>query len=166
MKKLNELAIECMAELDEIGIQYGNVVKWEINTRAKKRWGLCTRLPNGNYVISISNRLLEDNVAEQSAKDTIIHELLHTVKGCMNHKAEWKYQADKVNRAYGYNIKRCTSYEEKGIERPEATPREIKHKFVCKDCGKVYTRTKESKFTKNWQRYRCGVCGGEFTKEF
>ena len=166
MKNLQMVANDCMTMLDNIGIEYGNVTKWEINTRAKRRWGQCRRLPNGNYEISISSRLLADNVADDGVKNTIIHELLHSVKGCMNHKTEWKYQAEKVNRAYGYNIKRCSNSEEKGVESLEVSPKEIKHKFVCKDCGKVYTRTRESNFTKNWKNYRCGVCNGEFTKEF
>ena len=164
MKNLKELAIECMAELDAIGIKYGNIVEWQINTRAKKRWGQCHKNPDGTYIISISHRLLADNVENDGAKNTIIHELLHSVKGCMNHKEEWKYQAEKVNRAYGYNIKRCSSSEEKGVEGLESIPQAIKYQFKCKDCGKVYSRTRASKFTNNWQRYRCGVCGGDFIK--
>ena len=35
MKDLKKLANQCMAELDAIGIQYGNVISWEVNTRAK-----------------------------------------------------------------------------------------------------------------------------------
>lgn len=163
MKNLIELANECMAELDAIDIEYAKNIIWQVNTRAKRRWGLCKHNPDGTYTISISSRLLADNVDNDGAKNTIIHELLHSVKGCMNHKAEWKYQADKVNRAYGYNIKRCSSSEEKGVERIEI-PREIKYQFKCKECGKVYSRTRASRFTKNWERYRCGVCGGEFTK--
>ena len=41
MKDLKKLANQCMAELDAIGVQYGNVVLWEVNTRAKNRWGQC-----------------------------------------------------------------------------------------------------------------------------
>ena len=119
---------------------------------------------DGSYTISISSRLLADDVADYGAIDTIIHELLHTVKGCMNHKEPWKREADKVNRAYGYNIKRTATCEECGVEPIEDTPQEIKYQFKCKDCGKVYSRTRASRFTKNWQNYRCGVCGGEFTK--
>lgn len=164
MKNLIELANECMAELDAIGIEYGKIAHWEINTRAKKRWGQCRKNPNGTYTISISHRLLADNVANDGAKNTIIHELLHSVKGCMNHKEEWKYQAEKVNRAYGYNIKRCSSSEEKGVESIEAAPQEIKYRFKCKDCGKIYSRTRASRFTNNWQNYRCGVCNGKFDR--
>lgn len=166
MKNLMELAYECMAELDAIGIEYAEIIDWQVNTRAKKRWGLCRHCPDGTYIISISSRLLADNVSSDGAKNTIIHELLHSCRDGRGHGEGWKRLADRVNRAYGYNIKRCSSAEEKGVEPIENTPKEIKHKFICKDCGKVYCRTRESKFTKNWQRYRCGVCHGEFIKEF
>ena len=37
MKDLMKLAKECMSELDAIGVKYGNVVEWKVNTRAKSR---------------------------------------------------------------------------------------------------------------------------------
>lgn len=164
MKDLIELANECMAELDEIGIEYAEIIHWEVNTRAKKRWGLCKHNTDDSYTISISYRLLTDNVADDGAINTIIHELIHTVVGCMNHGENWKREANKVNRAYGYNIKRCSSAEEKGVEPIENIPKAVKYQFKCKDCGKIYSRTRASKFTNNWQNYRCGVCNGEFIK--
>ena len=39
MLDLQEIALECMEELDAIGIEYGNVIEFEINTRAQRRWG-------------------------------------------------------------------------------------------------------------------------------
>ena len=166
MRDLLGIASDCMAELDEIGIEYGDKISWEVNTRAKRRWGLCTHYPDGTYKISISSRLLQDDVEVYGAVNTIIHELLHTVKGCNNHGKEWQRMADKVNRAYGYNIKRCSSAEEKGVPDIEVMPNAVKHKFVCEGCGQVITRTKESKFTKNYQNYHCGRCKGKFTKVF
>ena len=109
MKDLKKLANECMAELDAIGVQYGNVISWQINTRVKNRWGQCRYIGGGRYSINITNRLLDDNLPDEAAKETIIHELLHSVDGCMNHGPNWKRVADKVNRAYHYNIKRTTS---------------------------------------------------------
>ena len=166
MKDLKKMAQECMRELDAIGIEYGEVVSWEVNTRAKQRWGQCRHLGGNCHSINISSRLLQDDVSDDGAKNTIIHELLHTVKGCDNHGLNWQREAEKVNRAYGYNIKRCSSAEEKGVPETEATPRTVKHKFVCECCGQIITRTRESNFTKNYKDYRCGRCGGHFIKEF
>ena len=167
MKNIEYLKKElevCKQMAVESNIKIGKIADIKINTRAKKRWGQCKRTPNGAYIISISNRLLADNVADDGAINTIIHELLHSVKGCMNHGENWKREAKKVNRAYGINIKRGASAEEKGVEEIEETPKAIKYQFECKECGKVYSRVKASNFTKNWQNYRCGCCGGEFTK--
>ena len=165
MKDLMKLANECMKELDAIGIKYGNIVEWEINTRAKKRWGQCCHKGGNNYSINISIRLLDDKVDDIATKTTILHELLHSVKECVGHGTEWKRYAYKVNKAYGYNIKRTTSYEEKGIERV-VTPKMVKHRFICQGCGMVLERMKESSFTKNYKDYTCGRCHSHFTKEF
>lgn len=165
MRNIKVIVENCCHKLDAIGIEYGEITSVTINTRAKQRWGQC-KLTNGRYSISISNRLMEDNVELIHLETTVIHEILHTCKGCYNHGKEWKNLAEKVNRAYGYNIKRCTSSEEKGLE-PIITEYTIKHKFVCKCCGQVVTRQRESDFTKQYQYYRCGLCKtGRFEKIF
>lgn len=47
MRDLTAYAIECMTELDNIGIEYGNIIEFTVNTRAKKRWGQCKAVPGG-----------------------------------------------------------------------------------------------------------------------
>ena len=119
MKDLEMLASECEADLSSINIQPGEVSQWLINTRAKNRWGQCKRCLPGIFDISISARLLQDSVSDQAAKNTIMHELLHTVKGCYGHKGKWKDLALTVNRLLPqYTIKRTTSAEEKGLDCP------------------------------------------------
>lgn len=163
MRNLKMYAKECMTELDNIGIEYGNIIEFRINTRAKKQWGSCKAVPSG-YLIDISAVLLDEKNDEQGLKNTIIHELLHSCKGCMNHGKNWKYLAQKVNDAYGYNIKRVTSYEEKGVL--EETKPVANHKVICLGCGCVYTRIKASKLITNTSRYRCGYCHGELKLEY
>ena len=163
MRDLNKVAKECMKELDAIGIKYGAITEFVVNTRAKKRWGQCRRVPGG-FSINISIRLLDESVPIDGLKNTIIHELLHSCKNCQNHGEMWKRQAAKVNKYYGYGIKRCSSSEEKGVPEEIREQKDIKHKFVCKDCGQVILRTRESRFTKNYESYACGRCGGTFSK--
>lgn len=164
MRNLDKVARECMAELDAIGIKYGRVVCFEVNTRTKKRWGQCKKVPGG-FAINISERLLRDDTPIQSLKNTVMHELLHTCKNAFNHKTEWKRLAAKVNQHYNYEIKRVSSSEEKGVES-EVQLKEIKHKFICMGCGMEILRMRESRFTKNHNRYICGKCGGKFKKVF
>lgn len=168
MKNLYEVASICMYELESIGIKYGKIMNFTVNYRATTRWGQCRRKNNG-YYINISEKLLQDNAPLEALKDTIIHELLHTCEGCMNHGEKWKKYAEKVNKTYGYNIKRCSSAEEKGLDveniRAEKEQR-AKHKFTCCGCGQTILRQRESNFTKYYENYTCGKCGGKFKKEY
>lgn len=160
MKDLMQLVNECKKELDEIDIEYRTVRNWTVNKRAKCRWGLCKKISEGVFDISISEKLLADEVDDIAAKNTIIHELLHTVKGSKGHKALWKAMADRVNRYYPqYRIKRCTSNEEKGIEI-EHTPTAYKYKIRCKECGAISYRRRKSNVVQNIEKYRCGKCRG------
>ena len=161
MRDLEIVASECIRELAAIGISCGNVLVFSVNTRAKKRWGMCKQVPNG-FEIEIAAVLLQDAVPLVSLKNTIIHELLHTCPDCGNHGPAWKRLADRVNRAYGYGIRRLSSAEEKGVAGVGGG--QVRYRFVCKDCGQVVERMRSSKFTRNYTRYRCGKCGGCFRK--
>ena len=68
MKDLEKLVEECKKDLDEIGIPYRTVRNWLINTRAKCRWGQCRRVSTDIFDISISHRLLQDDVLDVAAK--------------------------------------------------------------------------------------------------
>ena len=170
MHNLNKLFKECLLDLDAIGIEYGNIVEIKVNTRAKSRWGQCKLLnyeyteywEEYEYSINISDRLLNDNVKVERVKDTIIHEILHTCEGCMNHGEQWKRLADLVNDCYScYNIKRTTSSEEKGIEY---IPKKYKYTLICNECNRKYKYNRMCKALKYIAdgnvggRYKC-KCG-------
>ncbi len=160
MKDLMKYVALCRRDLDFLRIPYGTVSKWEINTRAKRRWGQCKQIAKGEYIISISHRLLEDAADEQALKDTIVHELLHTVPGCMNHTGKWKQLAERVNRACaGYHIQRVTSETEKGLEHLE-----YRYILQCTQCGAMAFRCRAGSFVKHPERYRCALCGGAFQR--
>lgn len=89
MKNLNELFDYAMWVVEECGIETGDITNVTINTRAKKRYGQCRQTGN-KYMINISAFILSDDTKEDAVMETIIHEILHTCKGCMNHGREWK----------------------------------------------------------------------------
>ena len=158
MKNLMNYVEICKKELDAINIKYGNVTKWDVNTRAQSRWGQCKSLRNRSaFEINISSRLLADDSSDEGLKNTIIHELLHTCDGGDEHKGAWKYLANKVNNAYGYNIKRTSSSEEKGVE-PVIKPYSVR----CEKCGRIVSKSRITNLIRHPEEYRCGVCGGEF----
>lgn len=166
MRNLATVANDCQRKLDAIGIPYRKST-FTVNTRAKKRWGQCCppKQRNGAFAINISKRLLMDDVELKSLEDTVLHELLHTCEGCLNHGPKWKMYAAKVNRTYGYNIKRCTSSQEKGIVPDPVVAREdMKYLVRCKSCGRLVGRQRKTHFVEHCECWRCGVCGGNFER--
>jgi predicted SprT family Zn-dependent metalloprotease len=170
MRDLMKYAKECMMELDNLNIEYGHITEFKINTRALNRWGQCKTLPGG-FSININAILLDEKNNEQGLKNTIIHELLHSCKGCMNHGYKWNYYADKVNRTYGYNIKRTSSCDEKGLsEESQEKQKDIRtnkqqnrkqYEIICQKCGHKYIRYRVSKLTQHPECYVCSVCHGK-----
>ena len=164
MRDLMELVEECKADLDFLGIKYGKVNEWSVNSRAKSRWGECKKVGIGKFDISISKVLLDEDVDRQKAKDTIVHELLHTVPYCFGHKGRWKMLADYVNaKLPQYHICRVSSYKEIGIEEKDPQPT-YRYILRCKGCGLEIKRQRESKAVKNYKKYRCAKCGGSLER--
>lgn len=150
----------CRNELLDIGIHPGYIAKLVVNTRAKNRWGLCKMLPNGTYQISISSALLDERCDVSGLKNTILHELLHTCPGCMSHGPEWKRLANKVNAAYGYNIKRCNDSEEKGVSKDMEAEKAntAKYLLACPKCGRLYPRYRMSQLIQHPEEGMCSNC--------
>lgn len=160
MKDFEALKEKSLSDVKSAGIQIGKIVSWEINKRAKTRWGQCKKNIDGTYAIQISSALLtDDRISEKAVLETMIHEILHTCKDSMNHTGRWKKNADIMNRIYGYNIKRITRGSEKGVEDYKSTPLAIKYVFTCRGCGAKIYRKRDSKFTRNYRRYGCTRCG-------
>ena len=162
MKDIKSLYEKCNKMLEDIGIHTNPILDVQVNTRAKKRWGQCKKTPYG-FIIQISARLLQDDVSDMAAENTMLHELLHACDGCFDHGYHWKRLAEKVNNTYGYNVKRTASCEEYGV-KVEREPERINYKFVCEGCGQVITRSRASKFTRNYSNYICGICSGKFRR--
>lgn len=161
MRNLEKVYNECLKELDSIGIPYGKISDICINNRITARWGQCKKNDDGTFSIEIRAILVDETRADEFwLKNTIIHEILHTINGCFNHGCTWKGWASFVNDQYGYNISRVTSAEEMGIEDDD--PRLVlKYGIKCKKCGKEYLRARKTKIITNYTHYRCGVCGGK-----
>ncbi len=138
MRDLQKIAVECMQELDRIGIPYGNIERFIVNTRATKRWGQCKKLPSGNFEININQDLLDEKNSLEGLKNTIMHELLHSCEGCMNHGKKWQDMANKVNKFYGCKIKRVSSASEKGVIKHTKKPIVYKYNVFCNSCKRNY----------------------------
>ena len=146
---LNSVAKICEKELDALNIPYAKGITYSVNTRATNRWGQCRY--NGetkSYSINISNVLVDPSTIS-GLKNTIIHELLHSVPNGMEHTGEWKRYADMVNKHYGYNIKRADTSADKGVELK--INESSKYVFVYEKCGQII-------------ELDCGKCGRKFKR--
>ena len=130
-----------------------------VNTRAKKRFGMCT-LKDGIYTIELSSRLL--TAPEISCRQTLAHELIHTCPGCGNHGPLFKKFAVIMNQKYGYNIRRTNSNEEMGLSAESETA-SFRYILECRSCGAQIKRMKYSSVVSHPSRYTC-KCGGKLKR--
>ena len=156
---IHEVAAECFAELDKLGIEYGYILSIAVDNKSKQRLGLCKNTEEG-FKITISNKLLNED--RKLLKETMMHEILHTCRGCLNHGDEWKRLATRVNNYYGYNIKRAVNRN----ELSSSSTNEYAHKIVCTKCGQEIFRARECKITRHPELWRCAICDGELKKVY
>lgn len=166
-KRLKILLQEVIKEARNINIPiseniYPDVI---INYRAKKRFGACKTIIKDNkkhFQIEIGSAL--SVCSDDILKNILIHEIIHTCEGCLNHGKLWKIYAEKANEIYGYNVKRTSTYEEIGICINDENKGKYKYKIVCDKCQRVSYRVKKSSIVKNPSKYRC-ACGGRIIVE-
>ena len=177
-RKLEELYLKCIEELDSIGIQFKNKeIHIQISKRNNKRYGCCK--PDENYkkirkkgfryiikyenykkyTIEISPWVME--LKEEVIKNTIIHELIHCMPYCSNHGEKFKKYAKMINEKLGYVINRTGNkkedFKKSNLKYEESN--NYKYKIQCKECGEVYYRKRLNKNLTT--KYRCGKCRGK-----
>ena len=176
MRDLQKYAKECIKDMETVGINVPKIEKFVVNTRAKKRFGQCCyNKKTKKYIIEISNDLLDERCPVIALKDTIFHEIIHTLPNCMNHGSEFKRYAKILNNAYGTNITRCSSMDEKYGKEYAETLRKRNNKssskklyeVYCEYCGKIrasgyYQRM--PKWYAHTESYKCGICHRQLTK--
>ncbi len=157
----DRLLLEVAAEALRAGVPISDRIrkKVKINTRAKSRFGMCIR-ENGVYTIELSAMLL--TAPEHSCRQTLAHELIHTCEGCNNHGPLFRAYADRMNKAYGYAIRRTNTAEEMGVEKA-GTEKTVHYILQCESCQAQIKRSRYSSVVAHPSRYRC-VCGGRLRR--
>ena len=155
----NALLKQAITMVEKLGIETGEIVPNVKLVNVTSYWGKCTRKGDSHY-ITLNKKLIQANV--EGALETLIHEVLHTVKGCMNHGETWKSLAKKVNTTYGTNISRATSATENGTQ--EFILATSKYVMECDRCGHGLGRDRMSNFVKHPEDYIHPNCGGKFKR--
>lgn len=159
--RLNSLLQAGIEQVKSTGINPGKInPEVLINTRAR-RFGQCkktTTISQGqvyDYQIEINKRLLATD--EDKLMTVVIHEILHTCKGCLNHGQTWKKYANMMSLRFGYEITTRSTYEELNLAKPPS-----KYTVQCANCDVLIGRQKKSKLITHTHLYRC-KCGGKLT---
>lgn len=113
--RYHRLIMSAEEKLDKLAISYGNIVLWEINVRAKTRFGQCKLMREGCYSINIAAIMFQ--AEDKYIEEVILHELLHSCEDCMSHGKKWKAYARQVNLSYGTNISRASTRQQYGLTK-------------------------------------------------
>lgn len=129
VEMLERLVAACRDELEALGFTVGRVLSVSVNRRAKTLFGRCRRDAGGGYHIEIM-AYLNNHRTVAEIRQTVMHELLHTLPGCGNHGAGFQAAARRVNEALGYSIS-STSKLSKAVQ--ERIP--FNYVLLCGVCG-------------------------------
>lgn len=121
----------------------GNTYAIDFIKNSYKTYGLCSRSRGTtNYTIKINFKFLRTCKPEE-IHCTIMHEVIHSVPGCMNHGPKWKEIANKVNQYYSFlPISRTNSYNDwMGVVEDS-----YRYFAKCDNCGHIYKWIRASKY--------------------
>lgn len=112
------------------------------------------------FTIALNERLVEYGT-DHDIKEVLLHELIHTVKDCFNHKWQFKNKAYSMQRHLGYDALN-KKYDETILNRKSKQER-AKYIVKCNGCGQIIYRQKKSMLVEHPENYTCGKCGCKFT---
>lgn len=134
---------------EELNIPIGCVKTVKENSRFTSTWGRCRKTSRYTYEIEINSRLLENDVPPEVLMNTMLHELIHTCKNCMDHREVFKRYAARLNRI-GWDIQTYVSEAE--YKAVPSDPVIYRYRVTCNDCGEVWNYSKRGAVVRSLQR--------------
>ena len=146
--KVRMLTYALRKELEKAGLDMYPLADVTVTRRCTRRLGLCHYnkrydFNKGKRVIDSCNIVISDlcfHNTKNCLRDTILHELVHTVKGCQNHRAPFHNTARKVMRLFpDAHIDTYCSKEEsqklREFNEQVGRVRTSKYRVTCDKCG-------------------------------
>lgn len=155
MNNLDTLYQEAKLIIEQNGIPIGRIKSVERNSKLTRTWGRCRKNGDGTFSIDVSGILLDEG-SSNGVLETLLHEMIHTCKGCFNHKNTWKKYAEILNSKYDFHIQRTDTAANKGVENPRK--RIYRYQVRCPKCGNVYQYQKMTNVVKYPSLYICRGC--------
>ena len=143
--------------LNELNISYNRNIQVYIKDTSNNSWGVCHRNKDNTFTITINSKVLHSSNAEEVVIRVVLHEFLHTVRGCFNHGKAWKHYAQLIKERFGFDITRTASYDMYDVAEEYI---DYKYKVVCNTCGAT-SYYKRACTIVNEQQCICRKCHGE-----
>ena len=122
------------------------------NRSYKKGWGI--------HISNQFEKIPDEKAAQLRFETSMIHELIHTIPGCLHHGRNFKNIGRLVNKMYSKsNPAEPKCLEDYGVQVQEQSP---KYKITCQNCGKDYLYMRKPKY--DISHYYCTVCNKDSLK--
>lgn len=134
--------------------------KIDFKNKSKSYWAKIGRnsKKHSGYFLRIGglfSLIPDENIARIRFQSTIVHELIHTIPGCMNHGKKFHLICALINKKYPeLSLQTSTSCEEYGIMVEKRVPKYI---VKCTKCGKKYFYFRMPNY--DLHNYVCNCCG-------
>ena len=130
-------------------------LQFRFNVPMGRSWGSCSKQVDG-YTIKLSEVLCQ-KTSENSILNTIIHELIHSC-GIMNHRADFKFWANKINARFPgkYQVSRLAAVSDK--MDLETAKQSYKYIIQCPVCGMIFGKNRLSYYIRHPEESWCGRC--------
>ena len=88
-------------------------------------------------------------------KETIIHELIHTIVGCQDHRSNFKWYCERIYDCLGYS---CWSGQHDDVQSQDYLAN-FKHFLICENCHQIVKKgNKLTRPFKEYNHYHCAKC--------
>ena len=158
----------CLEKVKKIGLitenerTIGNY-QFSFNSRSRQTLGRCTTISvNSMYRITLNSLYTQYGEIEK-IKETIMHEVLHSLPGGHGHKGKWAYYANMVNVKYPeYKIARTSHSESYNKALKDFKP--ANYSVSCPKCHTEWQFARETYVIKGLKHHgkhhevNCPVC--------
>lgn len=124
----------CQSDLISLGLSPGIVADVTLNSTAKNLFGRCKKRQTGDFQIEIMTYLNAHRTA-QELKQTIMHEVIHTLPGCNNHGPNFQAVARLVNTIKGYSVSTRST-----LSAAIHNKLDYRYRLICTHCGEELKR--------------------------
>lgn len=161
----------CLCKIKEIGLinnDERNINDYEFgfNNRKLNTYGTCKTIKQNTKFLITLNLLYSQYGTIEQIRNTIMHEVLHSLPNGYGHKGKWKQYASIVNSKYSeYHISRTSYSKEYNLALKEnVIPN---YTLICPNCNETWRYQRKTKIISNLLHYKgkyaliCPYCKAE-----